>query len=321
MNIDDLMTEFGAYYLGNQASMNRVGAKLYRSELATEASCTVQEVTETEVRSTILDGTEVLQASQEEFTPKGEETLKPTKINLFPMMINKKFSVSQIEKSWNGFMAGLTSNRQEWPVVRFFIEQYLLKKRDEDMEQHAIYKGVRVEPTAGVPGAAGAAMNGFGKVIDDLMLPTAKVPITVISTGAWSIDPVTFVGQVEAFVANIPEEHRTKALIIRMSETLRDRFRLGMHRLYNNGGYKQADALDALFFYPHIKVLGLYSMAGRNRILASTKENTAVLYKRGKDAQNIKIWAIYPNQIGVASDWWKGVGFWNPAEAFVNDLV
>ncbi len=319
MEIDDLLLEYGLYYVGNPANLERLRRALYISDGEMEATCTVQEVDATQVRGAVLmNGEEILQGFQDNFTPKGDVELVPNTINLYQQKINKKIGVSNIESSWAGFLAGRTTDRSEWMASRFVLEGYIIPQMNQDNELNAIYKGIHAPPTANVPNAAAASMNGFGKVIADGLLPTAKIPINVITTGTWSSDPVTFVEQIEAFVNGIPEQYRVWNLIIRLNKVLMQRYRVGKQLKYNTY-YKDVTELDNIYYYPNIKLVGCYAMAGRNRIWCCTKENAAVLYKR--KSQGLNLWKIEPYHLGVSGDWWKGVGFWNPAETWVNDLL
>ena len=160
MNIQDIITEFGAYYMPGSENMNRLIVKLY-----------ARSVTDTVLNTRVTDATlwraaeasigSILQPFQKDWTPKGEATLTPLSIGLFKMKIDCEEHPDSLEETWAGFLADNSLDRKTWPFVRWFVEVLMLPKAKEEYELEAIYFGKRKEPVKGTPGEAFEVMNGI----------------------------------------------------------------------------------------------------------------------------------------------------------------
>src|SRR5207237_4740652 len=107
----------------------------------------------------------VLQSFQKAFTPIGTTTFKPNTIDLYNLKVDAQEYPDDIVDTWLGFLEGDGIDRAAWPFVRWFIEEHLIPKKDEDYELNEAYLGVYAAPTPGTAGAAGTSMKGIKKQI------------------------------------------------------------------------------------------------------------------------------------------------------------
>jgi hypothetical protein len=297
--------------------MNRLKNRLYRNQLVTESTCTVKMVNESLYRTSIVNGTEVVQPYQTPFTPKGDQTFIPNEIPLHRLKIDNEIDPNPIKETWLDFLSDNKQDRMQYPLISFLLENHILAKKDEDMELSVSYKGIRVAPTPGVAGLSSGSMNGFEKVIDDAKLSLIN-PMTTIITGALSTDPLTFCNQVEAWYAQINPKHRTLPnMLVRMSESLALRYKQG-RRIKYNMYYSQVSTDMIIEDFPNAKVVGLPGMQGKQRIWATTKENAVMLYRIGTNGIMVK--EFKPRVISIYTDWSQGLGLLDNNEAYCNDL-
>ena len=175
MTIQDIKTEFGNYYINQGQNAARLIQLLYRPS-----------VTEQLFRSIVTDDTvwrmaktafsRLLQPFQAAWTPTGTLTATPISIQQFPMKVDVQETPDTLEATWLGFLADSSLDRKTWPFVRWLIESHLIPQILEEYELNEIYLGVRVEPTAGVAGAAGTSMNGIRKQINDFVAAGRTTP-------------------------------------------------------------------------------------------------------------------------------------------------
>jgi hypothetical protein len=256
-----------------------------------------------------------LQAFQKAFTPTGGVTMLPQPIHLTKIKDDDSNFPDQIESSYAGFLAGTGVDRKDWPVVRWWIEEVMLKQLVEDIDNWA-FKAVYVAPTPGTAGAASGALHGFRKVIQDLVADTNS-GINVIATGALNATPATFVGQIEAFVEGMDPDYRnSQEIVIAMSHTLANRFKKGMRTLYNVN-YSQSADLMALIDYPNIKVMGQNAMSGSNKIFATHKANLLRPTKRNGVEVVVE---GRTREVLAYHDHLRGYGVVDPRLFYTNDL-
>ena len=313
LNISTLLADWGAYYMKGSQSLKNLHLQMYRGAQF-DSLFTYVPTTDTVLREVPVSMTEVLQAYQETFTPKGDLSMLPVEIDLYPVKVDDQKNWDKLEASYVGFLTGEGLDRKTWPVSRWFMESLLLPKLVEDVELNA-FKAVKVNPTAGTPGNAIDSLNGFRKYIKDRI--AAGDTSIVYNTGALVTDPADFVTQIEDWVALLPDNIRIKkGFFIAMNPTLILRYKKGMRAKYNVN-YKQQDDPLTLIDFPNINISEQPSMAGSSKIFASFKENLLLGVKRpNKDMQfesvdrSVKYW----------HDHWRGYGFVDKNLFFTNDL-
>lgn len=325
MTIQDIKTEFGNYYINQGQNASRLIQLLYRPS-----------VTEQLFRSVITDDTvwrmaktlfsRLLQPFQTGWTPQGNLTATPISIQQFPMKVDVQETPDSLEATWLGFLADSSLDRKTWPFVRWMIEAHLIPQIQEEYELTEIYAGVRVEPTAGTPGAAGTAMNGIRKLINDFVAAGRTTPIAL---GAVPTDPLAFLNYVEAFCDAFSKRYYNVPMYVAMNETLAQRFARGKQAKYGvafNMAGMATTAPDANNFlgsaikveYTKHSVVGLPSMGASNKLWATPLDNTVRLSKK---SQNMGIFQLetIDRLVKLFTDFYKGIGFYLPEAIFTTD--
>lgn len=324
----EIVSEFGSYYRKEgQGAKDIIGIYYQPSVTQSYFNPTITENTQ-ERRSKFLKG-RVLQQYQKAFTPVGGGTFKPSKIDLAWMKIDEQETPSDLEKSWVGFLNGIDSNdRKNYPFVRWYME-HIIMQSIQDYEVAEVYKGVEGAITPGTATAAGASMNGLGEQIRLGILGGEIVPVT---SPTWSTDPATFVTQIETWVADVAALTNEDRLMVEneldylfMSIALRDRYADGLAAKYNVS-YNQTglDIFNKKSILPiknqNIKVVGLPSMTGRNRIFMTPSENRAAFDRKAQSATGLEIESV-DRTIKIFGDIHKGIGFWYKPFVKCNQLV
>lgn len=314
MNIQDIITEYGAYYISDKTKQNvsRI-LKQIHAPTVTSTLLTPFLTDDTIYRAAEARIGRILQPFQKAFTKIDAFSIIPTSIEQFKMKADIEESPDDLEGNWLGFLAGDSIDRKDWPFIRWFIEVYLIPRMKEDEEMNEIYNGVFVAPTPGIAGAAGTSMNGLRKQITDGIASGRMNPIV---TGAPDADDRVWVEQIETFADGITAKYQGVSMQLAMNQTLERRFFRGYRAKYGqNANYKDTQGkVD----FTNLSIIGLPSMIGSNRIWCTPKENALAL---GKKTANMNAFHIESNKrlVSMFTDYWKGVGFLIPEIVFVND--
>lgn len=313
VNIDQIIADFGDYYIDQGQNMDNIH-NMPMEEFETMSAFNVTPTNNTLVRESLTEYDDVLQQFQEEFTPLGGVTFKPREIRLYQVKIDQRISPGKLQQSWLAFLGTNKATVEEWPLIRYLVQEYLIGKMKENLEMAAIYNGVFEEPEEGQPGAPAKVMDGINKQFQDFIDAGDLGPVF---TGAIPTDPVDFVTYCESLIKGIPEKYRYKPQEMNMNRTLRDRYKEGVNKKYN-GYYQQQQNKFSMLNFENITVTGRPSMMGKNRIWISPKVNNPMFVKgfensqvfdMQKDTRHLKMW----------TDWWMGIGFITPELIFMND--
>jgi hypothetical protein len=307
-----IVSEYGVYINSGQ-NKNNLAKKLYQPSV-TAAFFRKFETQDDVLRFGWAERDRVLQPFQKAFTATGNITFKPSPIPLFGMKIDDSFYPDDVEGSWLAFLADLDEPaRAKWPFIRWYLEEHLAPKVEEDFELNEVYDGEFAAPTPGTAGAAGTSMDGLKLIINTHIDNSLITPIT---TGALSATPATFVTQVEDFVKDIPHLYRRKLDHIFMNEDKAALYREGMRVKYN-ANYEQA-SLDKLVDYPNLSIKGLPSMGASGKIWTTTAMNRINGIKSTGRIRNLKVEEA-KREVAVMGDWKQGLGFMFPGLVFTND--
>jgi hypothetical protein len=314
IDIQQVITEHGMVFRPGNQNVKDLLAKL-REKSKTEALYNLLPSPNgaTLVDKAVTETQTVLQAFQSAFTPKGGITVTPSKIELFQMKIDAQENPSHLEASWLGFMADQDeTDRRKWPFSKWWTNNLAIQGQ-HDLEMNEIFKGVYVAPTAGVPGSTGASMNGLKKLINTAIANGEIIPIVM---GTPPSDPVDFVNYVEAFVKQIPDLLKGEIDVLQLSRENEELFREGMDKKYNLNYGQVSDV--SFVRYTNIKVVGLASMIGSKKLIATPKWNRAGFGIRPQAATVFQLEAVDRN-LKAWTDFWKGFGYWIRAYVMTND--
>jgi len=296
--VTDIVNEYGAYYLKSDQNMNRL-RRLYLFGRETPKLAQHIRTNDTIFRMAQSTITDLTQAFQKTWTPKGDVEFPPHPLELYNIKVDIDIYPDDIEDTWLGFLASENQSRKEWPLIRYIMEYHLFQKISENMELKEYYKGVYTAPTAGTAGITGQSMNGLkyqlqnGAGINHITMP--------------ALDPATIYDQLEEFYENISEEYQNSEFIIALAPKWRRAFLKDKRSLgyYDITGPGQID--DTLDFSP-ARVIGLPSMIGTDDVWATPKGNFLHVTKKYQNAFSAKV-EEYHRCVSILTDWWEVLGF------------
>lgn len=314
MNITDIITEFGAYYINQGQNMSRL-YRLLRAPAETEMFLSTIITDDTEWRAAKTSINKVLQPFQKSWTPKGAATFIARAIKQFKLKADAEEYPDDLEASWLGFMADNKLDRKVWPFIRWFIEQEFIPQIKEDYELDAIYWGKRKEPTSGTAGETYESMDGLRLGINKAILDDVCTPITL---GAWDSDDEVLVSQFEEFADGINKKYWGVPMTIMTSKTLERRFHRGYKKKYGlHTTYKDNDRGEVDF--SNLSIKGLHSQEGSDKIWCTAKGNAVRIMKASSNMETARIENV-DRLVKMYTDFWKGVGFILGEIIFTNDL-
>lgn len=329
LTITDVLTEFGSYYRNEGQGVKDIIGIYYQPE-RTHAYFNPVPTEQTQERRVKFLKSRVLQRYQKTFTPTGGATFKPCKIDLSWMKVDEQETIDDLEKSYLGFLTKLdTNDRKQWPFVRWYMT-HIIKQAKQDYELNEVYKGVEGVVTPGTATAAGESMNGLGKQIADGISAGSITPIS--GPASWATDPKDFCTEIEEWVKTVAGTDNEKRLIVEneidyifMSVQLRDRYAQGLREKYNMnynqtglnifGVKEELPLVDS-----NIKIVGLPSMTGQNRVFMTPSENRAAFDRKPNAATVLQLESV-DRSIKIFGDIWKGIGFWYKEFVFCNQLA
>jgi hypothetical protein len=305
INVEKIIEEYGQYYLKSGQNMNRLKAAIMTMGETTKLAMTSLKTEETIYQMANFEFETFIQPFRKAFEAKGSVTFLPNKIELQHIKADLSFYPHDIEDNWLGFLAGqgenAAANIQQWPIVRWMLEEYVAKKIEEDTELDVIYNGVRNE--AGTTPAS--CMDGLKKKIQ-LGAADTDYPINVFA----DLGDVPTVGTfdfIEEFSERLPQNvQRRKVLIFVAPEIVRlylkDKRAAGYYNIASDG------QINTTIDFTNHELVGLPSMSGKADIFGTFKENILSLTKRGSNSSNFDIQKA-DREVKFLADWWAGVGF------------
>jgi len=301
LTISSIVSEFGAYYEDAGQNKNRI-IKLLTQPREFVNFCTPIKTDSQIFRMSNAAFTSVVQPFQKAFTAKGSATFTPNELRVYNLKMDDEFYPDDIKASWLGFLAASNVNREEWPLVRWMVEEYYLKQIDRDMELNEYYKGVYASPTPGAAGADGTGMQGLQK---QLQVGVDAATINSVNIGA--LNASTIFDQVEQFTDSISEVYQGVAMKVFMSRYWYKKY---MQDKRAQGFYqKTSDAqIDAGIDFTPLSVVPLACMTGTNDIFCTPKENLLHITSMTSTKNQFRVEEAKRN-VAIMADWWEGLGF------------
>jgi hypothetical protein len=301
ITVSDIVREYGAYYENAGQNKNRILNLLTQGRELT-GFCTPIKTDNTIFRLSNAAFQSLVQPFQKSFTQKGGATFTPNEIRVFNMKIDDEFYPDDIKATWLGFLAASKVSREEWPLVRWLIEEYYMKQIDRDMELNEYYKGVYAAPTTNVAGPDGTGMNGL-----QMQIQAGVDAGTMNSINIGTLNPSTIFDQVEEFTDYISEVYQGVPMSIFMSKYWYKKY---MQDKRAQGFYqKTSDAqIDAGIDFTPQSVVGLAAMTGTNDIFCTPKANLIHITSETLTKNQFKL-EESKRVVSVMADWWEGLGF------------
>lgn len=319
--ITDLVTDFGAYYKPGSDNQKNLRTMLYKPS-ETAAFFQPRPTQDTIWRGTLASINRVLQPFQKAFTPISSTTFTPNQFSLFELKIDTQEYPDELEPSYMGFLADMEElDRSKWPFGRWWIENLIIPKSQEDYETAECFAGVYAAPAPTVAGAAGTAMDGLRKVIrgynTDGRLNLGNGPIV---TGAAAGDDADFCTQVEEFVAAIPSLFRSKIDYVFMSKALELKYKRGKRKKYAAyQNFIESAGLYTIEDFPNVSVKGLESHTDSGLYWATIPQNRINPKKKASLKDTMLLSQYSPRQVSAYTDWWEALNFEVPEFVFTND--
>jgi hypothetical protein len=331
LTVTDVVSEFGAYYRNEGQGVADIMQPVYQPSVTLQYFNPLL-TTQTQERRSKAIKSRTLQRYQKAFTPIGGAEFKACKIDLAHMKVDEKEIPGELEASWLGFLANLdTNDRLQWPFTKWWMSQ-VLQQTDNDFELLEAYKGAEGSVTPGTATAAGESMDGLEVQITDGITATDITPVN--SNSSWSTDPETFVVEIEDWIKAVAAVSNEHTLLVEndidhlfFSKTLHQRYLEGLRVRYNLNfdatgialfGSKAGMPLPVVG--QNISVVGLPSMAGKNRVFMTPKENRAAFRKKPQSATLLGI-ESEDRSVKIFGDIWIGLGFWYKPFVFTNQLT
>lgn len=317
MDVSEIVTAFGAYYLKGSQNEKRILGMLSQG-LVTPSFCTPVKTDDTVFQLSRLTMGDIVQGFQKAFTPKNAAAFKPNELRLYQLKVDEEITPDDIEATWLGFLASASVSREDWPLIKFLIEhpeQGIIAAINRDLETKEYGHGVYVEPTPGTAGITGKSMNGL---IHLLQAGVNANTINHVDVGG-ALDANKIFDQVELFVDGISEEYQ----LVNMNVFMSPKWAKLYHRdkraqgFYSFASETEVNKLSGKVDFTPQSVVGLPCLTGSNVIFATPKANLIHLTKKGTNKTKFKI-EEYHRVVSILADWWEGLGFGMDAAVWTN---
>lgn len=264
-----------------------------------------------------MDISEVTQAFQCDWTPKGSASIYPMINKVHPWKIDVEFDcLEDLERSWAGWAVEEGKDYKDQTIFRYVLE-LIIKKALEEREMYAGI-GVRTSPTTGIAGAAINAWDGFLTVIADLITAGVLSPIVtgpIVAAGAFS--------QIEDFVRALPIQYQRQGGSILSAISVAQDVMVDFRNQFPTQIMPGSGVSMPKFLDTNVGLKGLLSMAGSQRLLYTPKDNFLYMYDIVNEVSTnlFKVSDAQPRKIQIYTEGKLGFGFKNYEKIFVNDQV
>jgi hypothetical protein len=297
---DNLITEFGEYYLKRGQNKNRLITALVQPSVTLNRYGRRITTQETRYEMANYDFGKVIQPFKKEFTPISSIKFYPNIINLEEMKVDVSMFPHDIEAGYLGFLAGdTTRSMTEWPIIRWLLEEYIAKQIEKDREMSLTYLGKKV------PGSTQTehCMDGIKEKL--IKGATADYKINAVTTGA--LNESMIFNQIEEFDKQIGDLYLNERVTLFVAPKWLRAYKEAKRA---NGFYQiksESDIDENIDFSNHV-VAALPSMTGTDDIWASVNNNLLWLTKREGNLSQSSI-QLHDREVRILLDWWEGLGF------------
>ena len=296
-----IVAEYGAYYQDAGQNKKRILNLLSQGrELTTFA--TPIKTDDTIFRLANATFQSLVQPFQKTFTPKGGLEVVPNEIRQYRFKMDIEFMPDELVATWMGFLTQKSTDRAQWPFIKWLLEIYFPKQIDKDMELNEYYKGVYAAPVSGTAGANGTAMDGLKK-----LLQTGVDAGTINSVNIGTLDKTTIFDQVELFTDSIAEVYQGIEMNVFMSKYWYKKY---MQDKRAQGHYiKTSDQqIDSGIDFTPLNVKPLACMVGTADIFCTPAENFLHISPSTATKNMYKVEEA-KRSVAVMADWSEGLGF------------
>lgn len=301
---DNLIKDFGNYYLDEGQNMKRLVSAIRQSAETLEKFATPIITEETVYRLANPTFQSIMKPFKKAFEATGGMTFHPNEIILRQCKADLEVYPNDYQAMWLGFLTQDDSRTMEtWPIVRYIIEEAVVKQIEEDRENDVVYKGV-YDPTGTQP------VDSFDGLHVQLQKgATAQYPINIVNNIGLLNSSVAgnVFAQIEKFDKAIPALLRNKKMLIFVAQDFERQF---MEDKRSEGFFfiSSADQINTNIDFTKHVVVGLPSMNGTGHMFATLQENLLWIKKGSKGSVKIDI-QKFDRCVHILTDWWEAVGF------------
>jgi hypothetical protein len=261
---------------------------------------------------------DIVQAYQPKFTPKGTGSFDQVANTLQLMKIDIKFEPEDLDRyhdSWMVEWVEQGKSRLEWSFPRWIWENVIMPKFEDNMEIQVAYNGVYVAPVDGQAGVTMNSCDGIGTKLSKAILAGGVVPFQM-----GNITPSTSVSYMEDFCKRLPFAYRFSKLPIFCAPELAADFyfdrreRFGRNVDYTATDSQQVEAYNKI-------ITPLPSMAGSKRMICTPNRNIIKGLKRGANPYPVVRWQEQDRMLKGLSEFYRFYGFEFYEEVFCNDVA
>lgn len=278
IDVTDVVTEFGAYYLDAGQDTNdlllplRDGDDFYKDLTVYSRNKVGGAGSNSKWDRALVETERVMQGYKSTYSPTTDDgdiialstpirTWKPDR-TIVPS--------DNVHENWLQFLEEMDKEPVEWPFVRWFMEVYIAAQLQDDMNSVS-YAGIYVAPPASnsTPGALLESVDGIEK---ELLIHIASGLITPVANGA--VDALTdseYCEYVEDFVKQVNPRILKKMCMLKLSHTNYMRYRRGYRDLHG----KELDftGQKGTIIDSKIEIKGYIAMEGSERLYLTEKGN------------------------------------------------
>ena len=299
ITLTEIVSDFGTYLGQNTTQI----LKLLTQPTESEKYMTTKASRELEWRAAKALIDDVVQGFQKAWTPKGTAAFTPRTITQRRHKFDIAFYPDEVVDSWLGFLADEATDRKTWGITRYMLEQLILPKVLDNRELKLIGKGNYAAPVADTAQAVGLSMDGFCTQLEDAKTAgTSAINFITLD----KLTAVNIFDQVEEFAGQVDALYQNLSMNVFVSR--------GLYRAYHqrrrdlHGEDNNYTGLKDIIEGTNMSLVPLPSMAGKDIIFATPKENFIRLINRNDGASNIAVENV-DRQIKIYADWYEAVGF------------
>jgi len=126
--LDDIIRDFGNYYLNQGQNMKRLVSAIRQSAETLEKFATPVIIEDTVYRQANPTFQSLMKPFKKAFEPTGGMTFHPNEIILRQCKADLEVYPNDFQATWLGFLTqDDTRTIQSWPIVRYIMEEYVIK--------------------------------------------------------------------------------------------------------------------------------------------------------------------------------------------------
>jgi hypothetical protein len=274
LNVTDIVTDFGAYYLNSGQNVNdlllplRSGNDFYAS-LAKKSSKAAKDENSKWQRA-LVESTRVVQPWKSTFSPTDGGSLVALDTAIRTWKPDRKETPSEsTHENWLQFLEDMDKTPIEWPFIKWYMEVHIMEQIIEDMNTTA-WNGVYSAVAAGTtPGTLVQTVDG---IKTKLAAHITSGYITPIANGAvGSLTESQYCEYIEDIVAQVSGKLLKRPCVLKLSDTNFRKYKRGYRALHGTDGDFKGQ--EGMIVDTGVKIEGYMAMNGSERVYITQEGN------------------------------------------------